>query len=280
MAIRAVSRCGSDRPGRRAALSGGDARCGIAGWLLWSVPFIGMLLSIALLPSWRCGCGITTTARSPWAGAAGACSTTTRCRSRSAARSSSRSTRSRSRRSGPAPAWAASSSHLNHEWVILVNLLLLLVGFALLAEVLRGQRSSQGAAALAARRLEGRLRAAALVFVLSSFLDNIAAAMIGGAIAHTVFRGKVHIGYLAAIVAASNAGGAGSVVGDTTTTMMWISGISPIEVLEAYIALGRGARHLRHSSPRGSSTLPADPEGRRRQRPRRLGALRRSWSSS
>lgn len=39
-----------------------------------------------------------------------------------------------------------------------------------------------------------------LVFVLSSFLDNIAAAMIGGAIAHTVFKGKVHIGYLAGIV--------------------------------------------------------------------------------
>jgi Na+/H+ antiporter NhaD/arsenite permease-like protein len=51
-----------------------------------------------------------------------------------------------------------------------------------------------------------------------------------------VFRAKVHIGYLAAIVAASNAGGAGSVVGDTTTTMMWIAGISPLEVFEAYIA--------------------------------------------
>jgi Na+/H+ antiporter NhaD/arsenite permease-like protein len=60
--------------------------------------------------------------------------------------------------------------------------------------------------------------------------------MIGGAVAHTVFRTRVHIGYLAAIVAASNAGGAGSVVGDTTTTMMWIAGVSPVEVLEAYIA--------------------------------------------
>jgi Na+/H+ antiporter NhaD/arsenite permease-like protein len=46
----------------------------------------------------------------------------------------------------------------------------------------------------------------------------------------------VHIGYLAAIVAASNAGGAGSVVGDTTTTMMWIDGVSPMAVIEAYIA--------------------------------------------
>jgi len=75
-----------------------------------------------------------------------------------------------------------------------------------------------------------------LVFVLSSFLDNIAAAMIGGAIAMIVFKGKVHIGFLAAIVAASNAGGSGSVVGDTTTTMMWISGVSPLEVLEAFLA--------------------------------------------
>ena len=48
--------------------------------------------------------------------------------------------------------------------------------------------------------------------------------------------GKVHIGYLAGIVAASNAGGAGSVVGDTTTTMMWIAGVSPLSVLEAYVA--------------------------------------------
>ena len=67
-----------------------------------------------------------------------------------------------------------------------------------------------------------------IVFVLSSFLDNIAAALIGGTMARHVFRGKVHIGYLAAIVAASNAGGSGSVVGDTTTTMMWIDGVSPL----------------------------------------------------
>jgi len=44
------------------------------------------------------------------------------------------------------------------------------------------------------------------------------------------------MGYLAAIVAASNAGGAGSVVGDTTTTMMWVSGVSPLSLFEAYVA--------------------------------------------
>jgi Na+/H+ antiporter NhaD/arsenite permease-like protein len=75
----------------------------------------------------------------------------------------------------------------------------------------------------------------AMVWVLSSFLDNIAGALIGGAMAHQLFRAKVHIGYLAAIVGASNAGGAWSVLGDTTTTMMWIAGVSPLQVFEAII---------------------------------------------
>src|ERR1035437_5402230 len=74
------------------------------------------------------------------------------------------------------------------------------------------------------------------VCVISSFLDNIAAALIGGAIAIVVFKNRVHIGYIAAIVAASNAGGSGSVVGDTTTTMMWIDGVSPFNVLHGFIA--------------------------------------------
>jgi Na+/H+ antiporter NhaD/arsenite permease-like protein len=78
----------------------------------------------------------------------------------------------------------------------------------------------------------------AIIFLLSTFLDNIAAAMIGGTVAQAVYRGKVHLGFLAAIVAASNAGGAGSVLGDTTTTMMWIEGISAFTVLHAFIASG------------------------------------------
>ncbi|MBI3570423.1 MAG: citrate transporter, partial [Gammaproteobacteria bacterium] len=55
-------------------------------------------------------------------------------------------------------------------------------------------------------------------------------------VAASVFHRRVHIGYLAAIVAASNAGGSGSVVGDTTTTMMWIDGVNPVDVLHAYAA--------------------------------------------
>jgi len=127
-------------------------------------------------------------------------------------------------------------AHLGHEWVILVNLLLLLVGFALLAKHFEESRVPDALPRVLPDDWKGGFALLAIVFVLSSFLDNIAAAMIGGAMAMTVFRGRVHIGYLAAIVAASNAGGAGSVIGDTTTTMMWISGISPIEFLEAFIA--------------------------------------------
>jgi Na+/H+ antiporter NhaD/arsenite permease-like protein len=128
------------------------------------------------------------------------------------------------------------AAHLGHEWVILVNLLLLLLGFAALADIFEKSEVPAVLPRYLPDDWKGCFALLALVFVLSSFLDNIAAAMIGGAIAHTVFKGKVHIGYLAAIVAASNAGGAGSVVGDTTTTMMWIAGISPLEVLEAFIA--------------------------------------------
>ena len=133
---------------------------------------------------------------------------------------------------------AGFAAHLAQEWVILANLLMLLLGFALLSNHFEKSRIP----ALLPRFLpddwKGGFVLLVIIFVLSSFLDNIAAAIIGGTIAGTVFRGKVHIGYLAAIVAASNAGGSGSVVGDTTTTMMWIDGVDPFDVLEAFVGAG------------------------------------------
>jgi Na+/H+ antiporter NhaD/arsenite permease-like protein len=83
---------------------------------------------------------------------------------------------------------------------------------------------------------KGGLVLLVLVFVVSSFLDNIAAALIGATVAKHVFKDRVRVGYLAAIVAAANAGGAGSVIGDTTTTMLWIGGVSPLSVFTAYVA--------------------------------------------
>ena len=128
--------------------------------------------------------------------------------------------------------------HMAHEWRILANLLGLLLGFALLSNYFERSKVPEVLPRFLPDDWKGGFVLLVIVFVLSSFLDNIAAALIGGTMAAGVFRKKVHIGYLAAIVAASNAGGAGSVVGDTTTTMMWIDGVSPLAVLDAYVAAG------------------------------------------
>ncbi len=136
----------------------------------------------------------------------------------------------------PGPGLAGLALHMQHEWVILTNLFLLLMGFALLSRHFEHSRIPDEMPAYLPNDWKGGFALLVIIAVLSSFLDNIAAALIGGTMARHVFRGKVHIGYLAAIVAASNAGGSGSVVGDTTTTMMWIAGISPLAVVEAFVA--------------------------------------------
>jgi Na+/H+ antiporter NhaD/arsenite permease-like protein len=124
------------------------------------------------------------------------------------------------------------------EWGIILNLAGLLLGFAILSKIFE----ESGVPDILPKYLpddwKGPFLLLVFVMVLSSFLDNIAAALIGGTIALVVFKNKVHIGFVAAIVAASNAGGSGSVVGDTTTTMMWIDGVSPFNVLHAFVAAG------------------------------------------
>jgi len=126
--------------------------------------------------------------------------------------------------------------HLGHVAPLLLNLLGLLLGFAILAKVFEESHVPDLLPHWLPDDWRGGFLLLVLVAVISSFLDNIAAAMIGGVIARRVFQGKVMVGYLAAIVAASNAGGAGSVVGDTTTTMMWIAGVPAIHVADAFIA--------------------------------------------
>ncbi len=127
-------------------------------------------------------------------------------------------------------------AHLGHEWVIVINLFCLLTGFAILSRHFEKSHVPVVLPKVLPNDWKGAFILLALVWIMSSFLDNIAAALIGGAMAHQLFQAKVHIGYLAAIVAAANAGGAWSVVGDTTTTMMWIDGVSPLVVFEAIIA--------------------------------------------
>jgi len=127
-------------------------------------------------------------------------------------------------------------SHVTHEAPILVNLLGLLLGFAVLAKHFEESRVPEILPRILPDDWKGGFLLLVMVFVFSTFLDNIAAAIIGGTVAMTVFKGKVDIGYLAGIVAASNAGGAGSVLGDTTTTMMWIDGVEATWVLPAFAA--------------------------------------------
>ena len=134
--------------------------------------------------------------------------------------------------------FAGLAHHLRLEWVVLANLFGLLMGFALLSRHFEESGVPTRLPDFLPDDWRGGFVLLVMVFVLSSFLDNIAAALIGGTVARTVFGGKVHIGYIAALVAASNAGGSGSVIGDTTTTMMWIDGVSPIDVVHAYVAAG------------------------------------------
>ena len=129
----------------------------------------------------------------------------------------------------------ALGPHMLEEAPTLINLLGLLLGFAVLSRHFEKSLVPEILPRYLPDGWKGGFVLLVIVFVLSSFLDNIAAAMIGGTIALHVFRRRVDIGYLAAIVAASNAGGSGSVVGDTTTTMMWIEGVPAAEVLHAYV---------------------------------------------
>lgn len=126
-------------------------------------------------------------------------------------------------------------AHLGHEWVTLANLMLLLVGFAILAHHFEASNLPHAIPKFLPNGWLGGLCLLGLIFILSGFLDNIAAAVIGGVVAQHVYRGRVGVGFLAAIVAAANAGGAGSVIGDTTTTMMWLGGVSPLHVTPAFI---------------------------------------------
>ncbi len=126
-------------------------------------------------------------------------------------------------------------AHFGDEWVILTNLLLLLLGFAVLSNQFEQSKFPEAIPSRLPNGWMGGVVLLGIVFCLSIFLDNIAAAIIGGVVAAHVFPRGVTIAFQAAIVSAANAGGAGSVIGDTTTTMMWISGVSPLTLLPAFI---------------------------------------------
>jgi Na+/H+ antiporter NhaD/arsenite permease-like protein len=159
----------------------------------------------------------------------------------------------------------ALGEHVVHEWVTFANLLLLLIGFEILSDQFEQSNMPDHLPRYLPDGWTGGLALLGMVFVLSAFLDNIAGAVLGAVIARHVYAGRVGIGFLAAIVAASNAGGAGSVIGDTTTTLMWLHGVSPLAVLPAYAAavpafavFGTAAALAQH---RYQPILAHNPEG-------------------
>lgn len=124
--------------------------------------------------------------------------------------------------------------HLAREWVMAANLLGLFVGFAQLADYFERSHLPEALLRVLPKGARGCFALLLLVWLLSGVVDNIAAAMIGATTAVRVFKNRLHLGYVVAIVACANAGGAGSVLGDTTTMMMWLEGVNPVRVLPAY----------------------------------------------
>ena len=105
------------------------------------------------------------------------------------------------------PGLAGLVASIAHEWVALANLLATAHWICIACRLFREQPSA-GSCCRNFYRTGGKaaLSCSRIVWVFSSFLDNIAGALIGGAMAHQLFRGKVHIGFIAAIVAACQCG--------------------------------------------------------------------------
>ena len=88
------------------------------------------------------------------------------------------------------PGLGGLALHMQHEWVILANLFLLLMGFALLSRHFEKSKLPDVMPAFLPDDWKGAFLLLVIVCVLSSFLDNIAAALIGGVMAREVFRAR------------------------------------------------------------------------------------------
>lgn len=127
--------------------------------------------------------------------------------------------------------------HLREEIRELINLGIMLIGFACLAN----QFAKSGVCKLIASKIlnkfSGKIAESlilAMVWLLSGFCDNIASALIGTGLM-TVIHGKFKLRLVLLVTIMANAGGAYTVVGDTTTTLLWIKGITQLELLPGFI---------------------------------------------
>ncbi len=171
-------------------------------------------------------------------------------------------------------------AHLGHDWVVIFNLLGLLLGFALLARHFEDSEIPKVLPRYLPTSWQGAFVLLVLVFVLSSFLDNIAAALIGGAMAHTLFNKKVHIGY----IAAHRRGLERRRFGERRRRHHHDHDVDPRRAAERGLPRLRrsrpGAGGLRHPGLDPAEPALADPEGCVARRADRLGAGGRSSPSS
>lgn len=127
--------------------------------------------------------------------------------------------------------------HLKEEIHELLNLGGLLVGFACLAFQFDKSGLSKLLAKKIVDRFDGRMAESlilAMIWLLSGFCDNIASALVGTGLMVMV-HGRFRLRLVLLVTIVANAGGAYSVVGDTTTTFLWIKGISQFELFPAFL---------------------------------------------
>lgn len=161
--------------------------------------------------------------------------------------------------------------HAHERRNILLQLLLLLPGFDRMAYFFE----HSGACAWIERRLKGDRGVLFMLWALSGVLDNIATAMLGGAIIKNRYgsiirhcraqedsRKRKLPGWLflllVAVVGVSNLGGAASAFGDTTTTMMWIHGVPILALATGYPASFVGQLLLARFSVAKHKEMPED----------------------
>lgn len=122
-----------------------------------------------------------------------------------------------------------------HRFHLLMDLSLLIPAFALVAHYFE----HSGASNSLARILRADWAVLWSVFWLSTVLDNIAAALIGATILLAKYGKDAPFRMIVGCICASNLGGAGSPVGDTTTVMMFISKdpvVTAPEIFFAFVA--------------------------------------------
>ncbi len=138
---------------------------------------------------------------------------------------------------GDAVSAAPVKHHLKEEVRELLNLGGLLIGFACLAHQFEKAGISKLFASKIMNKFGGKMAESlilSMIWLLSGFCDNIASALVGMGLM-VIIHGKFRLRLVLLVTIVANAGGAYSVVGDTTTTFLWIKGISQVELLPAFI---------------------------------------------